>query len=407
MNILHLNTSYNNGGAAQIARIIYRKVNKISYYKSLFAFGRGEAIESKKVYKFTYKPEIYLHGLITRLTGYEGIGSYFSTKNLIKYIENNNIDLIHLHNIHGYYLNLEFISYLKENEYNVVWTLHDAWSFTGSCAYFSECKRWQIGWGKCPHIDYYPANYIDQSKKMWKKKMNLFSSGWEPVIITPSKWLADEAKKSFLKDHKIKVINNGININTFKPRNYEDIREKLNISLNKKVVLFVAADLEDERKGAKYFFEALSYLENEDYMVVTIGKEYNKQFNNINIDIKQLGYIYERDKLSEIYSMSDLFCITSLDDNFPTTVLESLASGTPVVGFDVGGISEQISGNCGFVVESKDTKSLSKKIKLLLEDKDLNQEMSKNAREKAVNNYSIEKMVSEYIKVYDELLEGN
>ncbi|SDC57654.1 glycosyltransferase [Halanaerobium congolense] len=404
INILQLNTFYDNGGAAQISRTLYKKIREKINYDAFFSYGRGNN-KGTKLFKFTYKPEVYLHGLITRLTGYEGIGSYFSTKKLIKYIENNNINLIHLHNIHGYYLDLNLIKYFKKNSLPVVWTFHDPWPFTGSCAYISECNRWQIGCGKCPHIEYYPTNYVDQSKIMWKRKRKLFSSGWEPIIVTPSKWLADKVKISFLKDYKIKVINNGININIFRPRDNTTIRKKLGISSEKKVILFVAADLGDKRKGARYFFEALSYLKNEDYMVVTIGKKYKKQFKDIDIDIKQLGYIFEKVKLSEIYSMSDLFCITSLDDNFPTTVLESLASGTTVVGFNVGGIPEQISGDCGILVESRQSKELSKKIKLLLEDDKLNEEMSKNAREKAVNNYSVEKMVNGYIKVYDELLE--
>jgi glycosyltransferase involved in cell wall biosynthesis len=403
--ILSLNTTYKKGGASQIARIIFEEINKKPDYNSFFAYSRKKTLMSK-AYNFAYKPEIYLHGLITRITGYEGIGSYFSTKKLIKYIESNNINLIHLHNIHGYYLNLSFINYLKKNNYPVVWTFHDPWPITGSCAYISECKRWKIGCGNCPHLEYYPKNYIDQSRNMWKKKKKLFSTGWSPLIISPSKWLANEIEKSFLKNHKIKVINNGININTFKPRDNSIIRKKINIPLNKKIILFVAADLGDKRKGAKYFFEALSYFKKENYMVVTIGKKYKEQFNDIDIEIKQLGYIYERNKLSEIYSMADLFCITSLDDNFPTTVLESLSSGTPVVGFDVGGIPEQISGNCGMVVDSRNSKELSKKIKLILENEKLNKKMSNNAREKAINKYSVDRMLDQYIKVYDNLLEG-
>ena len=405
MNILQINTSYSKGGAAQIARTIYKNIRKKSNFSSYFAYGRGDN-ENFNINKFTYKSEIYLHALITRFTGYEGIGTYFSTKKLIKYIENNNINLIHLHNIHGYYLNLNFIKYLIKNKFPVVWTLHDTWSFTGSCAYYFDCKKWKSGCGNCPNLETYPKNYIDQSKKMWMKKQKLFSLGWRPIVITPSEWLANEAKKSFLKDHKIEVINNGINTNTFKPRDNNIIRKKLNIPLQKKVILFVAADLGDERKGAKYFFEALNYLESDNFLVVTIGKKYEKKFNNIGIEIKQLGYIYDREKLSEVYSMSDVFCITSLDEVFGLTVTESLSSGTPVVAFDVGGIPEQVKDGCGFTVKTKNTNELAHKIKLLLEDEKLNKEMSQKAREKAVNNYSVVKMVDQYTKVYNKLLEG-
>lgn len=406
MNILQLNTYYNKGGASQIARTIFKKIKENNKYTSFFTFGRGESSSSKRIYNFSYKPEIYLHGAITRITGYEGIGSYLSTKKLISYIESNNIDLVHLHNIHGYYLNLNFINYLKENNYPVVWTLHDAWPFTGSCAYYFKCDKWKSGCGDCPNLKTYPKNYIDQSKNMWKKKNKLFSSGWDPVIITPSKWLADEAKKSFFKNHKIKIINNGININKFKPRNTEGIRDELNIEQNKKIILFVAADLQNERKGVKFFLKALRLLKNKNYMVVTIGKKYEKVFNSIDIEIKQLGYIYDREKLSKVYSMSDLFCTTSLDEVFGLTVTEALSSGTPVVAFDVGGITEQVSGGCGFTVKPKNIKEFAQKIEILFKEEKSKKVISQNAREKAVNNYSIEKMVNEYIKIYDELLEG-
>jgi len=403
---LQVNTFFNKGGAAEIAKNIFENSIKFSNYDGFFSYGRGDKNKNSNVYKATNDFEVYVNGIITRFVGYEGMGTYFSTKNLINFIEQNNIDLIHLHNIHGYYLNLSFIDYLKDKNFPVVWTFHDAWPFTGSCAYYFNCRKWKNGCGNCPNLRTYPTNYIDQSKNMWKKKRKIFSSGWDPVIVTPSKWLANEVKSSYLKNHKIKVINNGININIFKPQNNKNIKEKLNIPLNKKVILFVAADLEDKRKGTKHFFDSLSYLNNNDYVVVIIGKKYEEKFDNVNIEIKQLGYIYKKEKLSKIYSMSDIFCITSLDDNFPTTVLESLASGTPVVGFNVGGISEQISGNCGFCVETKNTKQFSEKVKLLLENEILNKKMSQRAREKAVENYSIENMVNSYIKVYNELLEG-
>ena len=397
MNILQINTSYQKGGAAKIAQTIHKKINKKRNHTSFFAFGRGKrSIDG--IYKFTFRPEIYLHGAITRITGYEGIGTYFSTRNLINNIENINIDLIHLHNIHGCYLNFSFINYLKDNNFPVVWTFHDAWPFTGNCAYFFNCEKWKNGCGNCPNLKTYPKNYIDQSKKMWKKKRKLFASGWEPTIITPSKWLADKVKKSFLKEHKIKVINNGVDLNDYKLYDKAKIRKRLNIPINKKVLLFVAADLENKRKGTKYFLKTLKKIANKNYLIITVGKKF-KQKIDTNIDIKQLGYIKDKNYLSKIYSMVDLYCITSLDDNFPTTVLESLASGTPVVGFDVGGIKEQVQNECGYVVEPKNTNELAKKIKLLLENKKLNNKMSKNARKKAVNNYSFKKMVNKYLKL--------
>jgi len=399
--ILHINTSTSKGGAAKIARTIHKKINSKMKFKSYFVFGRGNDSNCENSMKFTLQPEIYLHGLITRFLGIEGYGNYFSTLRLINFIEKRDFDIIHLHNLHGYYLNIfQFINYLKRKKLSAIWTFHDGWPITGSCAYIKECKKWENGCRQCMNKKWYPQNYINNSEIMWKKKRKVFSNGWDPIIVTPSKWLAQNVKKSFLKNHRVKIINNGINTEIFKKYDKNDIFEEYNIPKNKKTILFIASDLNNEKKGAKYFFDSLKYIDKK-YNILIVGNKLKKY--NVKSNIYQLGYIYDQEKLAKLYSASNIYCITSLDENFPTTVLESLSCGTPVVGFDVGGISEQVNDACGFVVPSKNEKELAKKIEILIKNDNLRNKMSDNCRKKALKKYSIKRMLKSYIKLYDSI----
>jgi len=243
---------------------------------------------------------------------------------------------------------------------------------------------------------------------MWKKKKAAFTQGWNPTIVCPSQWLADQVKESYLGKFPIEVIPNGIDTETFRPREKAAAREQLGLPPEKKIVLFAAADLADERKGARYFFESLNFVEAESWMAVTVGKRIDvRRMLKHEVEIKQLGYVAGSEAMAKIYDAADLFCITSLDDNFPTTVLESLACGTPVVGFRVGGISEQVSDDCGILVEPRDAQGLGKAITRLLQDDTLRAKMSENCRARAVAEYSIPKFRDRYIDVYNRVLEGH
>lgn len=168
-----VNTEYNRGGAAQIARTLFQSLNKKSEFECNFAYGRGEKVDDKRTIKFAYLLEVYFQGLLTRYFGLQGYGSWFSTKKLEKFIIKEKYDLIHLHNLHGYYLNLDFIKFLRRLNIPVIWTLHDGWSITGRCAYFFNCEKWKAGCKKCPDLSYYPKTFIDSSSFMWKKKKNI------------------------------------------------------------------------------------------------------------------------------------------------------------------------------------------------------------------------------------------
>jgi len=326
--------------------------------------------------------------LLTRCFGLQGYGSWFSTKKLEKFIIKEKFDLIHLHNLHGYYLNMDFIKFLGRLDIPVVWTLHDGWPITGRCAYWFDCEQWKTECKKCPDLSRYPKTFIDSSSFMWKKKKEYFN---------PSQWLADKVKESYLSKYEVEVIPNAIDTKIFKPKDKDFIHKKLRISSNRKVILFVAANLKDERKGVKYFFDSLKYIEASNYLVLTIGKKINlTEVIKAGVDIRQVGYIYDKKLLSEIYNAADIFCITSIDEVFGLTVTESMACSIPVVGFIVGGIPEQVTEDCGILVNPKDTKALGRALEKLLNDEELRRKFS------VLQKYTIEKFTDNYKKVYNK-----
>jgi len=407
MKILMVNTDPNKGGAAKIARTLYEDLNKRDEITCYFAYGRGKGPEEETVYKFAFLPEIYFQGLLTRCFGLQGYGSWFSTRALERFVIKEKYDLIHLHNIHGYYLNLDFIKFLERLDIPVVLTLHDGWPITGRCAYWFNCKKWKVGCGNCPDLSRYPKTFIDSSSFMWKKKKEYFNSGWNPIIVCPSQWLADSVKESYLKKYQVKIIPNAVDIEIFKPKNKSMLRKKYKIPVKKKVILCLAADLKDERKGIKYFFESLKYIAAKNCMVITAGEAIDHDIiKDIDIEIKQMSYIEGKNNISDVYNLADIFCISSLDDNFPTTVLEAMACGIPVVGFDVGGIPEQVTEKCGIIVKSKDVKALGKAMEKLLSNNETGREFSGICRKRVLQNYTIKKFTDNYIKVYNNALRG-
>jgi len=208
--VLIINTEFCKGGAAQIAKTLFRSLNKDAGLECYFAYGRGEKIDDCKVFRFACQLEVYFHAFLTRITGLQGYGSWFSTKLLEKFIIKKKFDLIHLHNIHGYYLNINFVNFLSKLKIPIVWTLHDCWPMTGRCAYSFDCEQWRTGCKKCPNLSRYPKTFTDSSSFMWKKKKRYFNSGWNPIIVCPSQWLTDRVKESYLDKYQVEVIPNAV-----------------------------------------------------------------------------------------------------------------------------------------------------------------------------------------------------
>lgn len=353
MKVLQINSVCGFGSTGRIATDLYEMLEKKGH-ECVIAYGRGTAPKGVKTIKIGSNMDNYIHVAKTRLFDKHGFGSEKATLKFIEKIKKYDPDIIHLHNIHGYYINIEILfKYLSESGKKIIWTLHDCWSFTGHCSHFEYvgCDKWKKQCSQCTQKKEYPSSKIfDSSKWNYKKKKELFTSidSDKLTIVTPSRWLADLVKKSYLKKYKVEVINNGIDLDIFKPTE-SNFREKYNLE-NKKIILGVTS-VWTQRKGLGYFLE-LSKKLNEDYQIVIVGvsKKQKRELPKEIIGITRTNNIKE---LVEIYSTADIFFNPTLEDNFPTTNLEALACGLPIITFNTGGSTEILNNKVGKCINRK------------------------------------------------------
>ena len=300
--------------------------------------------------------EVKFEALKAKVFGSYGFQAKRATKRLIQKIEEISPDIIHIHNIHGHNVNLEmFFSYLRGKKVKVFWTFHDCWSFTSYCVYSDlvDCNKWMTGCEKCPQRCKY-SWFFDRSKWLYKKKREIFT-GLDMTIITPSEWLARAVKKSFLSDCRVEVINNGIDLEVFRPRE-SNFRERYCIGADKKILLGVANKWE-VRKGLDIFLRLAETLDPEKYQIVLVGTN-SAIDRNLPKNIISIHRTANQQELAEIYSAADLFVNPTREDNFPTVNLEALACGIPVVTFDTGGSPECLVSGCGCKVKCGDFDAL-------------------------------------------------
>lgn len=338
------------------------------------------------------------HRIIGEYLGLEGFGSIISTSKLIKEIKNFNPDIIHLHILHGWYLNLPLLfSFLAKYNKKVVWTMHDCWAFTGHCPHFEyvKCNKWQTGCRDCPQYREYPYSRIDTSKVLYKFKKKYFTSIKDLTIVTPSQWLADLIEKSYLQNAKIQVINNGIDLNVFKPVESNFI-ELNNINKNDNLILGVAFEWTD-KKGID-IFKKLSNDLSDNYKIVLIGttEETEKDLPRKIIKIRRTS---SKDELASIYSSADLFVNPTREETFPTVNMEALACGTPVLTFKTGGSPEIIDKKCGSVVECDDYENLKSEIIRICETKPF---LSFDCTDRA-KSFDMNDKFKEYVKLYETI----
>lgn len=339
-----------NGSTGRIMEQIQKAAEEHGYEAYSF-YGRGKP-SNDKCYKIGNKFDVLWNVFLTRVFDKHGHGSKRATKKLVKRIEKIDPDVIQLHNLHGYYLNLDILfNYLKNCNKKIVWTLHDCWAFTGHCSHFTypECEQWKTGCKNCIRKKDYPTSLaLDNSESNFTHKKELFTDIKNLTLITPSQWLKNLVKQSFLKEYPVIVINNGINLEKFKPTNTIEIHKKYNIPKDKKIILGVAA-IWEKGKGLDDFIKLSKILDN-NYIVVLVGLN-EKQIKNLPknvIGIKRTESIKE---LANFYTNSSVFINFTHEDNFPTTNLEALACGTPVITYNTGGSPESINYECGIVLE--------------------------------------------------------
>ena len=393
MRILQINTTVNTGSTGRIAENI-GKILMSNGHESYIAFGRGNQKSVSKLIKIGNKFDFYLHVIQSLFTDRHGFGSKRATKRLLKEIDAIKPDVIGLHNIHGYYLNIEILfKYIKDENIPILWTFHDCWPFTGHCSYNTDCDNCK----NCQRK--YPLSiFLNQSIKNYDDKKLIFNQVKKVQIITPSIWLKDLVSQSFLK-YPSQCINNGIDLNQFKPaENHLKLKDKLHLS-SKKIILGVASTW-DKRKGLADFIELSSIIDTS-YQIILIGLT-SKQMQNLPENIMGVQRTESIAELANYYSMADVYINPTHKDNFPTTNIESLACGTPVITYNTGGSPEALDKDTGMVVEKGDVKGLSSGIQeLALQPKE---HYTKVCRRRAEQLFNKEDRYMDYLKLYERFI---
>lgn len=356
MRILQINSVCGVGSTGRIATDLY-KVLEEQGHECCIAYGRGTAPDGIKTIKIGTEFDSNMHALYTRISDKTGFASTKATKKFIKQVAEYKPDIIQIHNIHGYYINIEILfNYLKQADIPVIWTLHDCWSFTGHCAYFTMagCDLWHTGCHSCPQRLAYPSSRLmDSSRWNYRRKKELFTSVKNMSLITPSEWLAGLVKQSFLKKYPIKVINNGIDLDIFKPIKSDFIEHN---NLTGKFIILGVANAWDTRKGLSTFVE-LSKMLDEGYRIVLVGIS-DKQKQELPQNILAITKTDNITELAEIYTAADVFLNPSVEETMGLVTVEALACGTSAIVYNATAVPEMVDETCGIVVEEGNVNGL-------------------------------------------------
>jgi glycosyltransferase involved in cell wall biosynthesis len=395
--VLQINTVCGVGSVGRIVRQIHEALREKGH-ESYIAYGR-KPLGCDGAIRIGGDFDVYFHVFLTRVFDLHGFGSKKATKKFLKIVEEINPDIIHLHNIHGYYLNIEVLfDFLKSFDKPVVWTLHDCWAFTGHCSYFTyaKCERWKTGCYSCPEKKSYPRSVIfDNSKSNYARKKKAFAGVKNMTLVTPSQWLAGLVKESFLGDYPVQVIPNGIDTEVFKPTP-SDFKKRY--GLDGKFLILGVANVWERRKGFDYFLDLSKYLSDDEIIVlVGLSDERIKNLPNNIIGIKRTNSAKE---LAEIYTAADVFFNPTLEDNYPTVNLEAQACGTYVITFDSGGAKETIiSKESGVAIKPCNAEDIMNLIRVLRSKGRKAANVDSSARSVISHRF----MVGSYISLYEKL----
>ncbi|QSV72541.1 MAG: glycosyltransferase [Aphanizomenon flos-aquae KM1D3_PB] len=406
MKILHINQSDVGGGAAIAAYRLHQGLLDQGLSSKLLV---GEALTSdSRVEVVSQNPR--LNRELFRLNGRLGLLyiNVLSTFDIPKHQFYQEADILNLHNLHGSYAWFNYLAlpHLTKNK-PTIFTLHDMWSFTGHCAYSYDCDRWKIGCGKCPYPDRYPNIYRDNTQLEWKLKDWVYGNS-NITVVAPSNWLAEQAKASMLNRFSVHCIPYGIDTEAYKPIDTQQCREVLGLPNNQKILMFGATNLKDTRKGGDLLFQTLQNLPESlksETVLLTFGncgEEFAKQ---VGMKVFSLGYL-KSDRLKSIaYSAADLFIFPTRADNLPLVLQESMACGTPMVSFKIGGVPDLVRpGITGYLAQPEDTQDFCDGIVKLLEDEPLRKKMSGNCRDIALKEYNLDLQAQRYMELYKQVL---
>ena len=362
------------------------------------AYGRGEVPKNyaRLSYRIGNDFSVRINGAKARLFDNEGFNAGANTRRFLKWANSYNPDILHLHNLHGYYLNVEVLfNWIKSRpNMKVVWTIHDCWAFTGHCSHFDfvGCDRWKTGCHNCPQTKEYPKSYFDFSKRNYERKKRVFTGVSNMTLVTPSDWLLGVVEKSFLGVYPAKTIRNGIDLSVFKTTE-SNIKERLGVA-DKKIILGVA-NVWNERKGF-FDFIKLSEIVSDDYIIMLVGvtAEQKKTLPKNIIGIERTNNVRE---LAEIYTAADVFVNPSVEETMGLTTAEALACGTPAVVYNKTAVPEVVSESSGVVLSENTPEAIKSAVENLCLTSDGCAERAKE--------FDKTKKYSEYLKLYESMTE--
>ena len=403
MKVVQVSIEVNSGSVGRIAEQIGEKIIEnggVSY----ITFARNNLPSKSHVIRIGSMLDVYHHVLMTRIFDNHAFESSSATKKLIEEIEKINPDIIHLHHLHGYFINIKILfDFLKKFNKPIVWTFHDCWSFTGHCAYydFVNCHKWEIECNKCPQKNEYPKSLlIDRSRKNFMQKKEIFNSVENMTIVPVSYWLEKEVEKSFLKNHSIYTIQNGIDLKSFVPIPTRDKIVK-KYKINKQKIILGVASTWEKRKGLGYFIQLSEKLNQDEFQIILVGLS-KQEIKTLPDNIIGITRTESTKALAELYSAADVFVNPTLEEALGLTNLEALACGTPAITFESGGSPETIDEETGLVVEKGNIDELIIAIKKITSKNKSDYMM--NCRKRVEKYFNKDTQFLEYLKLYEQLI---
>lgn len=403
--ILQINVTANWGSTGKIAEQIGQTAMRHGW-ESYIAYGRMMNPSKSQLIKVGTQLNVYSHYAVGKVLDAEGLLSKRATKQLVKTMDVIKPDVVHLHNIHDHYLNYPVLfRYLAARDIPVVWTQHDVWAVTGGCCYTPQnCNKWKNGCNHCPQKR---GLEIDRSQHNYKLKKDLFTAVKSLTIVPVSEWLGGMLAESFLNKNDIRVIHNGIDIDTFKPSN-ENVAAKYNTG-NKKIVLGVASEW-SERKGLKDIIKLATLLPKEEFAIIVIGKVLDGS-GSVSGDGCQMVFVdrtQNAKELAALYSAALVYINPTYQDNYPTTNLEAMSCGTPVVTYDTGGSPEAVTSDTGWVIGQGEAGRMAEIIKVLgQKEMSVMSALRVSCRRRAEMEFDKDKCFEKYVGLYEELIKRN
>lgn len=401
MKVAQIDVNYNFSSTGKIVVDLVAGLQELGH-DTMALYGRGPKAGEANAHKISTAPEVYFHALCTRVSGLTDGYSPMATRRVIAHLEAFAPDVVHLHDIHGYFVNIgELVDYLKQKRIPTVWTFHSEFMYTGKCGHALDCTKWQTECGSCPDLRGYPKSwFFDFTTRMHRQKRVMFEDFDRLHLAAPSRWLANRMTQSMVGDKPISVVHNGLNLDVFHPRDTLALKAQWGLT-NEYVVLSLGSDLMSELKGGRWVLELARRCENPSVVFFLVGVD--RMPENLPANVRVIPRVYDQELVAAYYSLADLLLLTSNKETFSMVSAESLACGTPIIGFDSGAPTEVAAPGFGLFVPYGDLSALE-----ALLGQACHQELALMPPEActqfAKDRYAKEVMVRAYADIYRQLL---